>query len=377
MRVVVFLSGYLPAQDYGGPVRSFANLAERLGDRIEIFIVAGEHEFRKTERLPGLREGWNEVGKAKVLYLPDAAFTKARFSAVLSEIRPDLVYLSSIFSYHLTYSALRAAKAAKIPIILAPRGELDARALQRRAPKKRIFLGLMKRCGAYRGVCFHATCEEEGKAVREILRAKDVAILPNLPALPEHKTSDEKQAGRLRVCSIARILPNKNQLLSIQAAAAAGTAVELDLYGPIEDREYWSSCEDAMKAAGSVRIRYCGKLRPEEVGPTLLRYDCFLLPTIFENYCHSIAEALLHDCPVIISRGTTPWDGVAEAGCGWTVPLDRPEGLREALLEAASLDREEYAALLQRLRVFCDGIFQTDALEQAYLELFRRVAGKD
>ena len=76
-----------------------------------------------------------------------------------------------------------------------------------------------------------------------------------------------------------------------------------------------------MGRYSSYRLSYGDPTDPkDELRAELLRHDCFLLPTAFENYGHSISEALLHDCPAVISRGTTPWDDVAQADCGWTVP---------------------------------------------------------
>ena len=236
----------------------------------------------------------------------------------------------------------------------------------------------MRAAGIYRGMCFHATSPGEAADIRRALHPSRIAILPNLPVSSRKKDTIQKQTGRLRVCCIARILPNKNQLLAIQAAAAAKGEITLDLYGPLEDEAYWERCEEAIRQVQPpVVVRYRGVLPPQEVGKTLLNYDCSLLPTVFENYCHSIAEALLHDCPVVISRGTTPWDDIAPADCGRAVPLEHPEGFSEALSELAAMDADAYGSMIARLRGFCAKRFCSDEMEREYLSLFEELTGKE
>ena len=69
--IAIFLGGYLPAKKYGGPVTSISNLVENMGDEWDFYIISNDHEFNENRRLPGIQEGWNHVGKAKVLYISE------------------------------------------------------------------------------------------------------------------------------------------------------------------------------------------------------------------------------------------------------------------------------------------------------------------
>ena len=375
-KLLIFLGGYLPASGYGGPVTSVSNLTAHLGGDYEIRIVASDHDFRKTERLGGIEPGWNRVGAALVRYLPEAEFTRARFGQIMDEVLPDAVYLSSIFHDRMNRPALQAAAEREIPVILAPRGELDPGALRRGMWKKTVYYRSLRALGVYRKIYFHATCESEAEAVCRLLKADParVFLLPNLPAPHREKTSLDKRVGRLRIMICSRILPNKNQLTAIEAVCRLPFPAECDIFGPVEDAAYWERCRQAMDSAPEqIRFRFGGAIPADRVSEELLRHDCFLLPTAFENYGHSISEALLHDCPVIISRGTTPWDGVREAGCGWTVPPEEPEGYVRALTELGGMDSAAYAALIERLREFCRETIRSEELKRGYRRMFDRV----
>lgn len=59
-------------------------------------------------------------------------------------------------------------------------------------------------------------------------------------------------------------------------------------------------------------------------------YNCIILPTKGVNYCFSVKEAFSYGCPVIISKGTTPW-GDIDCIAGYTVDEIMPAGYGKAL----------------------------------------------
>ncbi|MBR4731246.1 MAG: hypothetical protein IK081_00600, partial [Lachnospiraceae bacterium] len=70
-KIMIFIGGYLPGKKYGGPVTSISNFADYLGDEYEIRIVCNNHDLKETAPYKNISEGWNQVGKANVLYLED------------------------------------------------------------------------------------------------------------------------------------------------------------------------------------------------------------------------------------------------------------------------------------------------------------------
>ena len=54
------------------------------------------------------------------------------------------------------------------------------------------------------------------------------------------------------------------------------------------------------------------------------------MPTKGENYCFCIEEALSCGCPVIFSKGTTPWDDI-DYVAGYAVDENTPDGYGKAL----------------------------------------------
>ena len=83
-----------------------------------------------------------------------------------------------------------------------------------------------------------------------------------------------------------------------------------------EDHEYWSKCIALItQLPKNVVVTYKKELAFNEVQTTISNYHALFLPTLNENFGHSIVESLLSGCPAIISD-QTPWDDLEKNNAG-------------------------------------------------------------
>lgn len=180
--------------------------------------------------------------------------------------------------------------------------------------KKRAMALFTVLFGLYKGAYYHVTTEEEIPGLVKYFNVKheNIFLCPNITASPKiSERKINKNVGEIKLVFISRIHSIKNLLTGIKAVNLLEGTIQFDIYGPLEDKDYWNECEMEIKASpNNVHIRYCGSLQPSEVSETFMRYHCFLSPSISENYGHAVAEALSVLCPVILLRGATPWDEV-------------------------------------------------------------------
>lgn len=95
------------------------------------------------------------------------------------------------------------------------------------------------------------------------IKRERIFLLPNLPATFAD-TSIHKKNEKFKVVSISRICKTKNILYSIKVVNQLKRETEFDIYGPMEDSEYWNEClEEIKKAPEYIHIRYCGTLTSE------------------------------------------------------------------------------------------------------------------
>lgn len=346
-RVLIALDYYLPGVNAGGPVRSIANLVERLADDVDFLIVTRDRDLGERQPYAGMTfDEWVPVGRARVRYMRHRSP-----GAVLRLVRQtphDVLYLGSYFSpssVELLWARRIGMRTAR-RCVLSPRGQLGAGALALNARRKRALITAANVAGAHRGWFWHATTAEEAQQIRDIVRPRaPIIVAANLPSdsTPRGRPG-RKVPGALRIVTIARVHPMKNILDCVRWLAEVGGEIHYDVIGPLENRPYVADCQRAAASLPpSIRVHFCGSLPHAEVVQRLGLYDLFLLPTRGENFAHSIFEALSAGVPVLVSD-RTPWRGLEVTGAGWDLPLESPQRFIDVLAACVSMDADEHAS---------------------------------
>lgn len=138
--IILFVCNYyLPGYKAGGGLRTIVNTVERFGDKFDFRIIALDHDGNGIPFDSVNIDQWNTIGEAKVFYLSSSSIKIVKLYHLISEIKPDLIYLNSIFSqlsiFLLTLKKIKLI--SKTPVIIAPEGELSDGALQLKSSKKR------------------------------------------------------------------------------------------------------------------------------------------------------------------------------------------------------------------------------------------------
>lgn len=356
-KILIFNGYYVPAKKYGGPLTSCKNVVKTCSDEFEFYIVARNHDVGSKKVFPYLHQGWKFVEGAMVRYIAEEElnYDKPAIRALINEVKPDLIWFAGILVPKIRLKTIELGKELHIPILLSPRGEVSHDRIRLKAWKKKPYLFLTRMLGYYNETYYHATSDDEVVGLKKYVGATDerIFVVPNIGVpLEPIRAEYQKNQGELRVVFIARIHMVKNIKLAVQAVSRMKSKVCFDVYGPLEQPEYWNECMEIAKSAPeNVSVKYCGQLEPTEVGAHFRKYDCFLFPTINENYGHSIAESLANGVPVILSKDTTPWNSINE-NAGYVCSLNNIGEFTDALEKIASMSNEKYHALECKVREF-------------------------
>lgn len=322
MKILIFMAGFFPGKKYGGPPVSVDNFCSLMSDD-DCYIVTSNHDLFEKEKYTDINEGWNDRGNCKVLYLSEEEFVKARFEDVIKVLRPDMLYLQGLYQ-GCVLPCLQLAKKFGIKVMLAPRGELCANAFEFGKWKKIPYIYALRAMGLVKNIHFQSTSEEETEAIKKWLKAdaEQIHFLSNIPSIPRKEyPRREKMVGEGRFVFLSRIHYKKNLLSAIKYFHDVKGKVIFDIYGPIEDEDYWKQCqEEIKKLPDNVKVEYKGLVSHDQVHEVFSQYDAFLFPTLSENYGHVIAESLVVGTPVIISD-QTPWNDVVNFRAGWVIAL--------------------------------------------------------
>lgn len=373
-KTILTLTGYyLPGYKGGGPIKTIKNLFDQTGDEINFKLITSDRDLGDTTPYTSLAYGtWNQVGKASIFYIQPGKSGYAQIFQILRNKAYDIVYLNSFFSPRFSFFPLLIAKALRQKIVLGPRGEFSEGALSLKSLKKHFFIFLFKLLRLHKGIVFQASSDYEANDIRRTLgEHADICIAENIGAQEFAEDINTRTSDSLKAVFISRISPKKNLLSALKILKKVRQPLTFDIYGPIEDLDYWQQCETVIKTLPPhVEVNYKSNLHPDNVVNTLKNYDVFFFPTKGENYGHVIAEALCAGLPILIAD-TTPWRNLQELGIGWDLPLNNPDTFSSALDELATMSPEEHLAMRQNILAWAKNKFsQRDAVE-ANIALFK------
>lgn len=347
--ILIVIEHYSPGYKYGGPIRSIVGLIDRLGDEFSFHVITSDRDFKEKNPYPRLEAGaWRNVGKAAVLYLIPREMRLRRWRRLLNRLEYKVIYLNGYFTKTTIRTLiLRFLKMIPSkPVILAPRGEFSSGALGLKRMKKTIYMQVARWMRMYHHIIWQASSENEK---RDILRAlglpeDEIMVAPNMVPASVVPRDDRrvKKSGSLRMVFLSRISRMKNLDYALNISMTLRGDIFFDIYGIIEDRDYWKECQAIMKnIPGNVFVSYRGEATPDQVPDILSGYHLFILPTRGENYGHVIHEALRAGCPVLISD-RTQWNGLEEKKAGWDIPLSRPERFIEMIEAMTEMNEAAY-----------------------------------
>ena len=379
--ILIALPHYRPGWKAGGPTRTIANLVEHLGDEFSFRILTSDRDYGDERAFPGIEaDRWRRVGKADVLYMSPARRGVRAFAHALDGADYDALYLNSFFHPQFTVAPLLAYRlglAQRRPCVIAPRGEFASAALRLKQRKKAAYFRTACAAGLYSGLRWQASSAFEAKDIQRRLSriAKDIAVVANLPpAVEDHAASTpEPTGGRepLRLVLLSRVSRMKNIAFAIEAVASSPAPVHLDIWGAVEDADYWRECIAATACMPDhARVEYRGPAPFDRVTEILASYDMLFLPSQGENYGHVIAESFSAGTPVLISD-RTPWRNLQRDGVGWDLPIDEgPAPFHRAFEEAHKRRNAEGGAWRSRVKSYAARVLLTPDMLQASRRLF-------
>jgi glycosyltransferase involved in cell wall biosynthesis len=377
-RVLALIGTYLPGYKAGGPLRTIENLVATLGQEFDFKIVTLDRDLGETSPYPGIvTNQWVRVGQADVLYLQPGLRGLLDMWALLRSVdRQTVLYLNSFFARR--FSMLPALMrwlglCRPQSLVLAPRGEFSLGALGLKRMQKSLYLRMARGLGIYRRTIWQASSEFEAQDIRRqfpelqsgeaaaggqaLNRTRSSSVIMTAIDLLGATTlrpqsNRQKKSGELRIVFVGRCSRMKNLSGALRLLAGLKGDVSFDLYGPVEDAEYWRECQSIIAGLPvNVRVRNNGEIEHKEIARVFAEHDLLLLPTLGENFGHVIGEALAVGCPVLISD-QTPWRNLESEGVGWDIPLAETERFQSVLQQCVDGDGEWHTALSSRAQSY-------------------------
>lgn len=375
MRILHVVPSYLPAVRYGGPIFAVHGLARALA-------AAGHDVHVATTSVDGAGDSDVPLGSivprdgVSVRYFRASALRRLYHSPAMGRaLRADVgsfdvVHTHSAFLWP-PWMAARAARAAGVPYVAAPRGMLVKDLVRRKsALAKRAWIAAVERANLEGAAAIHATSEEEAERLREFgLRLPAVEVIPNGVDIDD---SGPPAARRDRELLFLGRLNWKKGLDRLIPALRSLPAARLVIAGNDEER-YSRSLRDMARASGvEDRIEFTGAVYGERKAELLARATLLVLPSYSENFGNVVLEALAAGCPVAVTPEVGLAAFVREAGAGAVVAGESAQ--LGAALAALLGDPVTLAAMGARGRAAVRERFAWAAVAHRMERLYERIS---
>lgn len=344
LKIVVLTDWYLPGTKAGGPVRSIYSLLSLLKAEFDFYIITTNKDLGVNTPYKNITpNSWLTKESINYFYF-DEKISSSEITKLINSLNSDLIYVNSFWSKYFSVTIVKNAKSLNAPILLAPRGMLSHGAMQIKKLKKQIYLALAKSLGWYKTVSFHVTNEVEKQDLLKQFPKANLQLIQNISVASKFLGTKIKIKNELNLFYLSRIAEVKNLHFALECLKEIPSNYKINytIFGNKEDIAYWNQCQEIIKTLPSnVNVIYNGELEFTQVQQTLIKFHALFLPTLNENFGHSIVESLCAGCPVIISN-QTPWNDCETYKAGVALPLNKKNNFVLAIEKLAKLNAEEF-----------------------------------
>jgi len=327
MRVLHVVPSYLPAVRYGGPIYSVHALCRSLAARghdIHVYTTnvdgpgSSNVPLNEPVAIEGVKVRYFSCGWGRRLYRsPEMG------RAIQAEVMKfDVLHLHSVFLWP-TLAAARAARAAGVPYILAPRGMLVGDLIERKSRLlKTLWIKLLERANLSGAAAIHVTSKlEKAEFAKLGIPVRRVVVVANgidLPNLIQPHPGPAATTQKPYVLSLGRINWKKGLDRLVSAMAYVPDA-ELVIAG--NDEENYQPRLEAMvrDLHLSTRVRFLGPVHDAEKWQLIRSATLFILPSYSENFGIAALEAMACGCPVVVTSEVGLANAIGDAGAGIVV----------------------------------------------------------
>ncbi len=374
-KIAIFIDWFTPGYKAGGPITSVRNIIDNLKNDFDFYVITSDRDYLDETPYSNIEfDKWiNLKDNVKIFYISKNNTSKKTIQSIINNFDFDIVCISGIYSYFFSILPLLICKKANKKVIVSARGMLSEHAFSRKGFKKKIFLKMANFRNYYKNIQFHATNEIEKKDIISLTANKNVIVIPNLPQVTNKKVLalKEKKSGELRLVSIARISQEKNTKYALEILSKINSGnIIFDIYGSINDKTYWTECENIISSMPeNVKVNYKGSLASSKVLDTFGNYHLSFMPSLGENFGHSLFESMLAGTPVLTSDNT-PWRDLEIHQTGWDIDLKKDFYFVEIIKKMLSMEQDDYNNFSKKTFAYAKNVLENNSYISQYVKMF-------
>ena len=374
-KILIFSRYFLPGYKAGGPIRSISNFYNNLKDEYSIKIICLPRDYLSKDNYKNIKiNNWNYYSSNNFIYCSSTLKQIFFLFKYIKKYNPDIIYLNSFFDFQFSIFPFFLNKFFfKKKILICTRGEFNSDALKFKKIKKYLFIGFIKFINIYNQVNWQLTDKTESIRLKKIFNDGKFYSTSNFFHKITHNISPQyKEKDKIKIIYFGRIHPIKNIDLTIKSLVNIKGKLIFDIYGAVDDFEYYKSCINLSKALpNNIKVNFLKPFDYQNLTKIISRYHLFISMSKSENFGHSIIEAIGCGLPIIISK-FTPWRNLAKENVGFDIESSELI-LYKTICKYLKMDNEEYRLSNKGVSSFYNKISNHINLKQKYIHMLNKV----
>lgn len=364
--VLILTDWYQPAFKAGGPITSIVNACELLKDDYNFYILTSNKDLDQESLVVKVNK-WVEGKNGEFVYYLEKSLTKKLLISVIDNLKPEIIWLNSMFSLNFTIRPLLILpKSINAKIFLSPRGMLHKQAFSQKGLKKKFFLKLLALSSNFKKAVLVASNEEEKNQITFHGLKNGLIVLPNIPKISLLKT-DRDKAPKKVITIISRIAPEKNALFAVNVLSKLDQKCKVNWIGEGKDMVYIDRFRTQTKQLPShIEFYEMGAQKEDIIKEVLEQTKVFYLPTLGENFGHAIYEALATGTPAVIGTNT-PFKEITQSNAGFAVDATDTHKNQQAITTILNSSDEGWHIYSKNAKEFCSLVFVKEDAKSAYI----------
>ena len=359
LKIIYFTEYYEPGYLAGGPIKSVKSMSDLMCKKHYVDLLSRNHDIDNKKPYKNIEsKKWNVNGKKRIFYYRPSLFEFLKTMRSIRVLDYDIVHFNSFFSFwftilpiiYISIFSLISSNSKERALFISPRGEFSQSALGIKYFKKKCYLKIFKIFKTPSRITFIASSKKEFTEISSVFGSKaKIKFFKNLPSLEmtsiPYNLIQNKTKNTLKIIFLSRICEMKNLIFAIDVLSKLKIPVKFDIFGPIEDKGYYSNCLDEInKLPSNIDVSIKGPIPSDDIPETFSKYDLFFLPTLGENFGQVIWESLYSSLPVLISDNT-PWKNLSKINVGWDIPLSEIESYINVLNNLFTMNEMEHSLI--------------------------------
>ena len=308
-KINIFIPYFLPDKSYGGPITSIFSLSKFLSQFCKVSIYTTDLFYDSQQNICS-----KSVKKEKFTFFVKRS--KNHFRNLLSSLlvllkkKNEIIYINSFFYVYNSFPFFFLSRFALLngnKLVISPRAELQPQKIKFKNYFLKTFFIFLYSFLASDKIIFISSSENEYEVNKRIFFRNKHIILPNLPRF-NNFLPYKKSSNLLKIIFISRIDPIKGLHFFLESLLIYKKVLGIEIYikGSISNNKYFekinSMCKKLIKKGYKIDIEGHIDVTKE----VLSGFDVMVLPTLGENFSHTIVEASQSGLFCLISNNT-PW----------------------------------------------------------------------